>query len=337
MNKIRHFIKNNNSLRINNLFKFFSKKKFYNIAIITSILLIKFSGKFYSKITILLIIFNVLRNYANYEKFFLNKNLNEDDSDKDIIDENSNNHELNENLRNNNKEDNNNKFKYIKTNINDKDLHNKTIIEKNYKNEDNLNEFILNVNSNTCSTPIFNLRKYCNMDYYHNFILHNFDPQKINNLIMCKDIHKWMSETSLSDEDLQDEIIPIFYIKKKDDKINVYEYLRIFIHTNEDEIRNALVQKGIDYLNIENDINELIQKGFIKDLLSSKEYINYNLSSRDGICSFLDKFLSHVLIPEQSIGDIVHLDIDNYLDNKQTFEYHLNTVNADLCGFDTTI
>ena len=181
------------------------------------------------------------------------------------------------------------------------------------------------------------MRKYSNIDYYHNFILHDFNPKKINNLIMCKDIHKWMSTSSLSNEDLSDELVPIYYIKKINDNINVFEYLRIFIYTDDDETRNALVQKGVDYLSIEDDITELIEKGLVKDLLSSKKYVNYNLSSRDGICNFLDKFLSHVLIPEQYIGDVIHLVIDNYVENKQTYEYHLNTVNSDLNGFNTTI
>ena len=271
----------------------------------------------------------------------------------DTSSENNKDHNFKKILRNKNQDDekcniikdkikNNIKLTCKKINTNDKYskdpyTNSKTIIEKNYKNENDISEFILNVNSNTCSTPIFNLRKYSDIDYYHNFIIHDFDPKKLNNLIMCKDIHKWMSTSSLSDEDLADDLVPIYYITKNDNNINVYEYLRIFIHSDEDETRNALVQKGTDYLNIENDINELIQKGLIKDLLCSKKYINYNLSSRDGICSFLDKLLSHVLIPEQYIGDIVHLDINNYVENKHTYDYHLNTINADLGGFNTTI
>jgi hypothetical protein len=227
--------------------------------------------------------------------------------------------------------------KKIDKNLKDPYSNNKNTIEKGYKNEDKLNEFILSVNSNTCSIPIFNMRKYSNIDYYHNFILHDFNPNKINNLIMCKDIHKWMSTPSLSNEDIADELIPIYYVKKIDEDIKVYEYLKIFIHTDDDDIRNASVQKGGDYLKIENDIKELIEKELIKDLLCSKQYINYNLSSRDGICNFLDRFLSHVLIPEQYIGNVIHLDINQYIENKHTYEYHLNTINSDLRGFNTTI
>ena len=219
-------------------------------------------------------------------------------------------------------------------------INNKNTIEKNYNDEKNSNEFVVNVNSNTCSIPIFNLRTFNDIDYYFNFIIHNFDPKKINNLIMHKDIHKWISTSSLTDEDLSDEVIPIYFIKKDDkinDRISVYEYLKIFIHTGEDGIKNALVQKGSDYLLIEQDINELLSKGLIKNLLESKEYINYNLSINLGVTNFLDKILSLVLIPEQFIGENVSLDIKNYIENKQTYEYYFNTVNAELNAFNTTL
>jgi flagellar biosynthesis GTPase FlhF len=213
---------------------------------------------------------------------------------------------------------------------------NKNHIEKKYKDNYNSHEFIININSNTCSTPIFNLRSYNNLNYYYNFIIHDFEPTKINNLIMCKDIHKWMSTSSLTNEDLNDEFIPLFYIKKINNKIHIYEYLKIFIHTDSNETKSAFVQKGNDFPAIEDDINELIEKGFIKDLLDNKKYTNYNLSSHDGVCNFLDKFLSLVLIPEEYIGDNVYLDIENYVENKQTYEYFFNTINADLNVFNTT-
>jgi hypothetical protein len=146
-----------------------------------------------------------------------------------------------------------------------------------------------------------------------------------------------MSSSSLSSEDLSDELLPLYYIKKNDNKINVYEYLKIFIHTGDDETKNALVQKGSEYMYIENDINELIEKKLIKDLLNSKQYINYNLSSYDGVCNFLDKMLSLILIPQEYIGKDVYLDIKNYTENKQTFDYHFNTINGDLPAFNTTI
>jgi len=212
----------------------------------------------------------------------------------------------------------------------------KLSIKNSYDHENESNLFKLTVNSNTCSIPMFNLRTFDNIDYYYNFIIHNFDCHKINNLIMCKDIHKWMLESSLSNEDLLDDIIPIYFIKKYNNKINVYEYLKIFVHTD-DDYKNALVQKGNDYHIIEKDINNLVEKELIKDLLNSKKYINYNLSSHDGVCNFLDKFLSLVLISENYIGKEVYLDIEYYVENKQSFDFFYNTINADLNIFCSTI
>ena len=215
---------------------------------------------------------------------------------------------------------------------NDKDL-----LDKQYNEPIKNHDFVLNVTSTTCGTPIFNLRTYKEIDFHFNFILHNFDTKKINNLIMCKDIHKWMTSSSLSEEDLSDELAPLYYIKKHNNETTVYEYLKIFIHSDKDGIKNAFVQKGTDYLAIEKDINELINKNLIKDLLINKHYNSYNLSIHDDVSDFLDKFLSLVLIPEELIGEKIHIDISNYYENKKTYEYNFNTVNSDVNIFNTTI
>ena len=75
--------------------------------------------------------------------------------------------------------------------------------------------------------------------------------QYCHNLIMCKDIHKWMTTSSLSNDDLSDELAPLYYIKKQNNITEVFEYLKIFIHSNNDGTKNAFVQKGVDYLKIE--------------------------------------------------------------------------------------
>ena len=211
------------------------------------------------------------------------------------------------------------------------------ILEKSYKNDQTKHDFILNVNTSTCSTPLFNMRTFADLGFYFNFIIHDFDSQKINNLIMCRDIHKWMSTSSLSSEDLEDEFCPIYYIKKMNGLTDVFEYLKLFIHTDDNGTKICFIQKGCDYLEIKNDINELIEKDLIKDLLLTKHYNNYNLSSNEGVSEFLEKFLSLVLIPETLIGEQVLLDIENYTENKKTFDYHFNTINSDSNMFKTTI
>jgi hypothetical protein len=211
------------------------------------------------------------------------------------------------------------------------------MLEKNYKNDQAKHDFILNVNTTTCSTPIFNMRTYSDLGFYFNFIIHDFDSQKINNLIMCRDIHKWMSTSSLSNEDLEDEFCPIYYIKKINGHTDVFEYLKMFIHTDPNGVKICFVQKGIDFNEIKDDIDELTEKGLIKDLLCTKHYNNYNLSTNDGVSEFLEKFLSLVLMPESLIGEQVILDIENFTENKKTYEYHFNTMNSESTMFNTSI
>ena len=154
---------------------------------------------------------------------------------------------------------------------------------------------------------------------------------------MCQDIHKWMSTSSISNEDLSDEVAPLYFIQKIGNKTEVYEYLKLFINTDNDGTKIAFIQKGIDYLVVKDDIDELISRGLIKDLLNDKHYTNYNLSVHEGISSFLESFLSLVLIPESCIGEQIELDIDNYFENKKTFEYYYNTINSDSSMFNTSI
>ena len=339
MSKISRYVKN-----------FFSRNS-GKLALITAFTTLNSSSNFSVKLFVLLIIIILLKlSYPDNFVFILkncgisiNKKENEMNLE-DILEDKHEEHKHEEHKHDeeHKHEDIHNNIKLIHHKINENNrskdpyTNNKNYIEKKYKDDCHSHEFIININSNTCSTPIFNLRSYNNLDYYYNFIIHDFEPNKINNLIMCKDIHKWMSTSSLTNEDLNDEFIPLFYIKKVNNHINIYEYLKIFIHTDSNETKNAFVQKGNDFSVIQDDINELIEKRFIKDLLDNKKYTNYNLSSHDGVCNFLDKFLSLVLIPEEYIGDNVYLDIKNYVENKQTYEYFFNTINADLNVFNTT-
>jgi len=214
---------------------------------------------------------------------------------------------------------------------------NKKNIKLNYTDPPNNYDFLLNVNNSICSTPMFTMRTYNDIDFYFNFILHDYDTKKIHDLIMCKDIHQWMSTSSLSEEDISNELVPIYFcIKNENNNINVYEYLKVFINSNGDE-KIAFVQKGNDYIIIEKYIELLIEKNIIQDLLSGKLYTNYNLSINEGVSTFLNKFLSLVLISENFIGEQVKLDIENYYENKSSYQYLLNTLNEDTSVFNTTI
>jgi hypothetical protein len=209
--------------------------------------------------------------------------------------------------------------------------------EKNYKVKPDEYDFNININESTCAMPIFHMRTNSNIDFYYNFILHNFNPKKINDLIMCKDIHKFMSTSSLTSDDIPDELAPVYFIKKDLSGTEVYEYLKIFIYTDEDNNKIGFVQKGNDYLYVKNDIDLLVSNGLIGDLLMNKHYINYNLSVNDGVTEFLDKLLSLVLIPELLIGGDLKVDIENYYENARAFEYHYNTLNSSSSMFRTSI
>ena len=202
-------------------------------------------------------------------------------------------------------------------------------------------DFELKVNQAICSTPIFNLRTLHGMQFYWNFAIHNFDNKKLNNLIMCRDIHKWMDSSSISNDDLEDDFCPIYYITKKDEDKNsevvVFEYLKIFIHTDKNGNKNAFVQKGLDYMKIEKYINELIDNGIIKDLLNDNNYHSYNLGNTKDINQFLDALLSLVLPPENAVGEVMTLDIKHNCENKNAYEFMYNTLNVESTSFSTVI
>jgi hypothetical protein len=210
-------------------------------------------------------------------------------------------------------------------------------IQKNYSNNHKKTKFKLNVSSNTLVLPIFHLRTFKEINYYLNFIPNELTLKELNNLIMLKDVHKWMSSSSLSDEDLKDGTIHLYYIKKKKHKdVKVHEFLKIFVSKNSNNIKTAFVQKGCDYKCIEKDILELINKNIIKDLLNTKDFYEYNLSLYDDVYNFLERFLSHLLIPDQYLGQSIHLNLNYNTENYNTCDYYYNTLNAESDVFNTT-
>ena len=289
----------------------------------------------------------IKNNKSNDDDFVLDSKSNNVDDIKNKKDEKHNNTE-GLNIKKDNEDNKKDlKLNYKKTNTKDKNDYDTNIanpypnntknIKLNYSEPPNNCDFLLNVNNTTCSTPMFTMRTYKDIDFYFNFILHDYDTKKIHDLIMCKDIHHWMSTSSLSEEDISNELTPIYFcLKNENNNINVCEYLKVFINSNGDE-KIAFVQKGNDYIIIEKYIELLIEKDIIQDLLSGKLYTSYNLSINEGVSTFLNKFLSLVLISENFIGEQVKLDIENYYENKSIYQYLLNTLNEDTSIFNTTI
>ncbi len=337
----------------------FIYKKFLKLSVLFPLVLM---GNESLIILILLLIIVYLQKSSKIFKS-LNKKMNRND-DIEIIEEN-----INKNVVHNEKEINNeNKDKSVdsatvieekknleiksniqvickkkKKNLDDKIDNNpyptnKRELNKNYTEKPENHDFLVNVNQTVCSTPVFSLRTYKNIDFYFNFLIHDYDSKKIHNLIMCKDIHKWMSSSSLSDDDIANELVPVYFCLKNNETevVNVYEYLKIFINSTEDG-KIAFVQKGNDYNTVEHSISCLINNDIIMDLLDTKSYTNYNLSTNEGVNDFLNRFLSLVLISESSIGDQVKFDIKNYYENRSTYEYFFNTVNADSSIFNTSL
>jgi hypothetical protein len=346
MNKMTNFIYKK-MLKLSFLFPFFllnDESIFFILLLIIVIYLHKSSGLFK--------LFNIKNNKNNNNN--KNKNKNKNNKNNNNIDIDFDNVLLKKNdnefvpLKKNDNEFENENIKFIYKKKNKKTIDNtieynpyptnKIILNKNYSETPEDHEFSVNVNQNICSTPVFSLRTYQNIDFYFNFLIHDYDSKKIHNLIMCKDIHKWMSNSSLSDEDIANELVPIYYSYKESnsENVNVYEYLKIFINSNDDG-KIAFIQKGNDFNVIENSINKLIENDIISDLLKGKAYTNYNLSSNDGVTEFLNKFLSLVLISENSIGEQVKFDIKNYYENKSTYEYFFNTINSESLTFTTTL
>ena len=120
----------------------------------------------------------------------------------------------------------------------------------------------------------------------------------------------------------------------------VYEYLKLIVSTDDNITKNtkiAFLQKGVDYDHIKNDIIFLIDNDFIKDLLFSKGFNMYNLSTHEGVTNFLERILSLVTVPESLVGKNIYLNIDYYTENQKVFDYFFNTSNFECNGFNTCI
>ena len=214
---------------------------------------------------------------------------------------------------------------------------NMNFLEECYKNNPGDYTIPVKIQQSSCSIPLFNLRRVPSLDYNFNFIIHNFDQQQINNLIMCKDIHKWMNTSTISSSDIQDEYYPVYFVKKQNGVIGIFEIYKLFIHTNEQGLKVGFVQMGNDLFDIKEFIDQLIEKKYIQDLLHGQKFFNYNLSEHDDAIDFLERFLSLVLPPENLIGETIQLDLEIHSENKKTVSYLYDTLNSDTVNFNTTL
>jgi hypothetical protein len=191
-------------------------------------------------------------------------------------------------------------------------------INTDYIKDPNNHLFELRITPSILTTPIFNLKNIDDVPFFWNFRISNLSNKSITNLIMLKDVSNWVESSTISNEDLQDGMYPIYITIKKDKDVATFEYLKIFINTD-NSVKSAFIQKGLDYIKTEIYINELLSKDLMKDLLKGKAFQSYNLSKNSGVLDFLESILSLILLPSSLIGKVVTLDIKHYVENKETF------------------
>ena len=137
-----------------------------------------------------------------------------------------------------------------------------------------------------------------------------------------------MNNSSLSDDDLEDQCYPVYFIlkdHKTDNEIMIFEAYKIFVYPNENGNKHAFITKGDNYKTIEEILEILVEKKYINDLLNMKEYESYNLTSHDSVCLFLNNLLSHFLPYDSQDGEIIKIDLEQYNENKNTFDYFYHT------------
>ena len=90
-----------------------------------------------------------------------------------------------------------------------------------------------------------------------------------------------------------------------------------------------------DSFEADNDI--LVEMDYIKDLLNEKDYESYNLTSHDSVCLFLNNILSHFLPSDSQNGEVINIDMKQYNENRETFDYFYHTFSCDNDMFNTNI
>ena len=353
LNKINNLVQKYSSLILSSLLLLSKKEKASNILLYTIISVMGYlflNKKKGDKDIISKDWKDFINKQINRNNELDKSNMDDDDDDDDYYDDDD---EDNENNDDNKRNINLIKEKILR-NENEKRINkiiNKKSNEKAYPN--NINElerdydisktdsvFKLKVNDNNKNTPIFNLRSSNSIDFYWNFHLHNADNNKINSLILCRDVHQWMNNSSLSNEDLEDQCYPLYLIMKDhktNNEIMIFEAYKIFVYPNENGNKHAFITKGDNYKTVEEVLNILVEYNYIKDLLNSKEYESYNLTTHDSVCLFLNNLLSHFLPYEVQDNELINIDLEQYNENKNTFDYFYHTNNMDNEMFNTNI
>lgn len=194
------------------------------------------------------------------------------------------------------------------------------------------------VNENHLCIPQFNLRNVpgC-IDFFYSFYVCNLSSTNINSLIMIKDLLQWMTTgVTIGPDVLPDDIYTVMFVyKDRCGNLCCYEYLKIFVNTDECGTRTAFVSKGKDYLCIVDKINFLLIgcEGcpLILDLLNGSEYFTYNITDTCPITliQFLSALLSLYLIPDCLLGKQIIYDVSYCNENQKQLEYFYQFFNCE--------
>ena len=111
----------------------------------------------------------------------------------------------------------------------------------------------------------------------------------------------------------------------------------MFFYEKEEGRKQCFVSKGEHYVAVEEILSILFRFNYVQNLCNDKDYDTYDLSNSDELCDFLDKLLSGCTVQNSNKDDKVYLDMNQRVDNMETFEYFYEVLNGEqmIKGIDT--
>ena len=198
-------------------------------------------------------------------------------------------------------------------------------------NEENISDFKLTVTPENKNLLVFNLRTYSNIDFYFKLYITDYNNEKLNELIMLRDIQCWMTNSTITNDEFENICIPIYLIlkdSKANDEIMIFEIYKMFFYEKEG-IKQCFVSKGNHWVAVEEILGILFNFNYIKNLLNDKDYETYDLSVNNELCQFLDNLLSGCTLQNTENNEVVSFDMKENTDNKETLDYLYNTLNSE--------
>ena len=211
---------------------------------------------------------------------------------------------------------------------------------KNYYADEPNQDFELKVTEENKHLLIRNLRTYPNIDFYFKLHITDYNSKRLNQLIMLRDIQNWMCNSTITNEEFDNVAIPVYLIfkdHKSNSEIMIFEIYKMFFYEKEEGRKQCFVSKGEHYVAVEEILNILFRFNYVQNICNDKDYDTYDLSNSDELCDFLDKLLSGCTVQNSNKDDKVYLDMNQRVDNMETFEYFYEVLNGEqmIKGIDT--